>query len=140
MKRAKMQSHDKATDGGLQMGSGKNEGNSFKKLKSAGSREDTSTQGDRTGDANVFLTQLYLQNVRSAEHDCMVARKNGDKTELARMTEHVSNLKEHDIDGFMKFREHGDYSFVSLRSGEESSESDEESTISALSGGAVEKE
>ena len=100
----------------------------------------TSTQGGRTGDTNVFLAQLYLQHLSRAEHDCMVARKNGNKTELARMTEHVSNLKEHGIDGFMKFREHGDYSFVSLRSGEESSESDEESTISALSGGADEKE
>ena len=138
MKRAKMQPRDQVTDSGLQMGPGKNEHDGAKKLKTAVMNKVTSTQG-RTGEAKMGLAQLYLQHVSKAEHECTLAKKNGNKTELARLTEHVSNLKKHGIDGFMKFREYGNYSFVTLRSEEDSSESDQDSTISALSGGEDEE-
>ena len=93
------------------------------------------TKRDIEDNANNDITALYLEHVKDAERECTEAERNGQKAKLARLTEHVCNLREPGLDGFIKFREYGNYSFVTLCSEMESSDSDEDSIVSALSSG-----
>ena len=81
------------------------------------------------------VAEVYEQHVKDAERDRLDAKQKGDIYSVARLTEHVHNLKKHGIEGFEKFKECGSYSFATLKSDEEDVDSEDSSTVSALSSG-----